>query len=86
MQQALQTQKEIETFLVEKLAMVLRTSPDQIGIDDDLATYGIDSLDAMTIMGQLSDRCGVDIDFDVVWDYTTIAEVAQYVAAEVNNG
>ncbi len=78
------TAEEIQAFLVERLASALRTTPDQIDINEDVATYGLDSLDAMNIVGQLSEWCGQDIGFDVLWDYPTIAAVADFVAKELN--
>lgn len=82
-QPKLKTEEEIQAFLAEKIALIMRTSPEEINIHDDLAIYGLDSLDAMTIMGRLSERCGYNIDFDVVWDYSSIAALAEYVAAEI---
>ncbi len=81
--QKIKTEEDIQAFLAEKLALVLRTTPDQINIHDDLATYGLDSLDAMVIMGKLSERCGVEIDFDILWDYPSIAAVSEFVANKV---
>ncbi len=79
------TEEEIQTFLAEKLAMVLRTTPDQIDIHDNLATYGLDSLDAMVIMGKLSDKCGVELDFDVLWDYPSLVAVSKFVINKIKD-
>ena len=79
----LETQAEIQAFLVEKLALALRTTPEKINVNEPLAVYGLDSLEAMTVMGQLSERCGYEFDFDVLWDYPTIAAVTEYVVNEM---
>ncbi len=81
----LTTEVEIQAFLAEKLALTLRTTPDKINIHDDLAIYGIDSLDAMTIMGKLSEQCGVSIDFDVLWDYPNIEAVSKFVVKKIRD-
>ncbi len=81
----IKTEQDIQTFLAEKLALVLRTTPDQINIHDNLATYGLDSLDAMVIMGKLSERCGVEIDFDILWDYPSIDAVSKFVAGKIKD-
>ncbi|MEM7344800.1 MAG: acyl carrier protein [Chloroflexota bacterium] len=81
----IKTPEEIQDFLINALATVLQTTDDKINPQEPLDDYGLDSLDATTVMAELSDRCGKSFDFYVLWDYPTITEVADYIATELKD-
>ncbi len=72
----------IQTWLISALAELLEIKPQQIDVQESLAYYGLNSVEAVTISGDLSDWLGRDISPNVVWDYPTIAAIAQYLASE----
>lgn len=65
------------TWLVERVAMYLNRSPADIDPDVPLSDYGLDSVYALTLSGDIEDHLGVPVEPTLVWDYPTISSLAQ---------
>jgi len=77
------TATEIEAWLVSTLATLLETSPDNIKVTEPLAYLGLNSVEAATISGDLSDWLEHDLDPNLIWNYPTITTLAEHLATEV---
>lgn len=70
----------IQHWLLEKLAEILGILPEAIDINQALAYYGLDSLIAVTLSGELETWLGRKLSPTLFYDYPTIAAIADYLA------
>ena len=78
------SKKEIEEWIVNQLAAVLNTTPDTIGLDDPLTEYGLESIEAFSLSGDLSEWLNQKLSPTLIWDYPTISQLANHLASLVN--
>lgn len=79
------TAEAIQTWLVAKLAEKLSIDPDEIEVHEQIASYGVDSMTALTLSGDLEDWLGLRLSPTLAWDYPTIAALAEQLAQEVKS-
>lgn len=72
------SQTSIQNWLVNQLSEVLSLSPNEIDITESLTRYGLDSIDAVTLVGDLEDELDMELPDTLFWDHPTIAQVAQF--------
>jgi acyl carrier protein len=72
---------EIETWLVGHLRDRLGPAAEELDPHLPFSYYGLDSLDAVALAGELEDWLGVPVMPDVAWDYPTAHAVATYLGA-----
>ncbi len=73
----------IQNWLISKLSKDLRLKPNEIDIDQPLASYGIDSITAVSFSGDLENWLGIPLSATLAWDYPSIAALAQHLAEEI---
>jgi acyl carrier protein len=73
----------IQAWLVSTLALLLEVKPHEIIINEPLAYYGLNSVEAITVSGDLSDWLGYELSPTIVWDYPTVAAIVEYLAQEM---
>ena len=73
------TQTELQQWLVTRLAAHLQVPPEAIALDQPLARLGLDSMTAVAISGELSERLCQSVSPTLVYDYPTIQTLAQHV-------
>jgi acyl carrier protein len=76
------TAAEIQTWLVSHLAGVLEIDPAEVDVTTPFDRYGLDSVAAIGITGDLEAWLGYDLDPTLLYDYPTIEAVARYLAGE----
>ncbi|NES69936.1 MAG: acyl carrier protein [Okeania sp. SIO2D1] len=72
----------IQSWLVAQLADQLSLEPDAIKVSEPLTRYGLDSIDAVTLVGDLEDWLDLELPSTLFWDYPTIEKSAQYLVSE----
>ncbi len=70
--------EKIQTWLVNQLAEQLSLDPSAISVDEPLTRYGLDSIDAVTMVGDLEDWLNEELPSTLFWDHPTIAKSAQF--------
>ncbi|WP_432402977.1 condensation domain-containing protein [Wukongibacter sp. M2B1] len=70
---------EIEKQLAQIWSGVLDNS--EFGLEDDFFDLGGNSIMGMQIINRIKERLGVEIDFEDMYDYSTISELAEYIAS-----
>ena len=70
----------IQGWLIDKLAEVLETEPNQIDVGQDFEEYGLESAEAINLSGDLEDYLGRRLPPSLLWDYQNIEALAQYLA------
>jgi acyl carrier protein len=80
------TAAEIEQWLVTQLAEILELPPAEIDVTARFDRYGLDSIAAVSLTGDLEDWLDYELDPVLMYDYPTIQGVAQYLAQELEQG
>lgn len=71
------TAEMVQCWLVGRLAEHLDVAPEEIGIDEPLADYALDSQAAVGLAGELEDLLGRELVPTLLWDHSTIREVVR---------
>ena len=70
----------IQAWLVSTLALLLEVQPHELNVNEPLSHSGLNSVEAITVSGDLSDWLGYEVSPTIVWDYPTVAAIAAYLA------
>ncbi len=81
-QNTVSPKEAISNWLVNQLADQLSMDPKTIQTSEPLTRYGLDSIDAVTLVGDLEDWLDLELPSTLFWDYPTIDESAQYLVDE----
>ncbi|MGG6293713.1 beta-ketoacyl synthase N-terminal-like domain-containing protein [Leptolyngbya sp. AN02str] len=76
------TAEKIQTWLVAQLAQRLHLNPESVDRQAPFSSYGLDSVTAVSLSGELEEWLGRRISPTLVYSYPTIAALAQYLANE----
>ncbi|MEC5160918.1 MULTISPECIES: acyl carrier protein [unclassified Janthinobacterium] len=76
------TVESIQSWIVERTASLLGVKPSKISVSDRLSDFGLESVEAFTLSGELSDLLNLKLSPTLAWDFSTIADLAEYLAAE----
>ncbi|MFN6536294.1 MAG: thioester reductase domain-containing protein [Nostoc sp. EkiNYC01] len=77
------TAADIQIFLVSNLAQLLKVETAEIDIEENLENYGLDSAQAMILVGKLEKLLGFQPSPLLLWHYPSIAALSQRLAEEV---
>ena len=70
----------IQDWLINRLAKSLEIEPQEIDIQKDFSEYGLDSVEAINLSGELESFLGCRLSPTLLWDYQNIDALAQYLA------
>jgi acyl carrier protein len=62
----------VRDWVVRYLAELLQISPRDIDLGKSLGDFGLDSVDAVIMAGELEEHFGVEIDPSVVFEFDTL--------------
>ena len=71
----------VQQWLVARVAQQLEVDADAIATSVPLAEFGLDSRATQQLAGDLETWLGRPLSPTLIWDYPTIAAVAEYVSA-----
>lgn len=72
------TEEEVAEWLTLKLSEELAIPHYEIDEEKSFADFGLDSMSAVCIAGELEEWIGVDISATLLWDYPTIRVLSNY--------
>lgn len=75
---------EIQQWLVRQVAEALEISPDEIEVDRPVQSYGVDSMQAVTIIAGLEDWLHIRFESNPLEDHPTIESLARFAADPVD--
>lgn len=78
-----QIRKNIESWLVVKLAERLEVKTDDIDIYKDFIDYGLNSIEAVNLSGELENFIGRKMPPTLLWDYPNISALVKYLVEEI---
>jgi acyl carrier protein len=80
------TEDAIRTWLITNIASVVNLDPASIDVRQTFDNYGLDSLQAVSLSGDLETWLNREISPTVVWDYPTVEQLARHLSANHVNG
>lgn len=75
---------EVLSWLTLKFADWLEVASDELDSQQPIASYGLDSISAVTLSVQLEEELGVELDTAVLWDRPTLASLAEHLSEKLN--
>ncbi|MCX3060976.1 acyl carrier protein [Streptomyces beihaiensis] len=69
---------ELRGWLTARLAIYLDRPQESLDDRTPLAEFGMDSVAALSLCGDLEDEKGLVVDPTLVWDHPTIADLVSY--------
>lgn len=70
--------RKLEIWMQQKIAELVNLSASRVSIDKDFSSYGLDSMGAVQLSGALEAYLGVSVPPGLVYDYPSIAQLAEY--------
>ncbi|MGK7936864.1 MAG: acyl carrier protein [Xenococcaceae cyanobacterium] len=80
MNSSVSNQTAIANWLIQQLSEQLSLDKSSISVSEPLTRYGLDSIDAVTMVGDIEDILDVELPSTLFWDYPTIAKSSQFLA------
>lgn len=74
------TAEELQSWLVTHVAAVINTPPEQLDIKQPFTAYGISSVDAVNLSGELEDWLNSELSPTLLYAYPTIEALVGYLA------
>lgn len=74
------TADEIQAWLLERLTHFLEIPADEIDPDIPLAEYGLESVYAFALSGEIEDHLGLAVEPTLLWDVDTVAALTAHLA------
>ena len=68
------------------LAQLLGIDPREIDPDESLVSYGLGSVQALTLMGELEEWTGRELSATLIWDYPTLNAITKYLSDDSVSG
>ena len=69
-----------QQWLKIKIASLAALKFEEIGVDEPFASYGLDSLSAISLSSDLEDLTKLKLPATLAWDYPTIAQLSKFLA------
>lgn len=79
------TESEITAFVVARIAILRHRDPDTVDIDRAFNELGVDSLDAVSLVGDIEERFAVVIDPVELFDHPTPSALAIMIATRISS-
>ncbi|MFL6335772.1 MAG: type I polyketide synthase, partial [Pyrinomonadaceae bacterium] len=76
--------EEICDWLVSQIAAELGTDPRQVSVQKPFAQYGLDSVAAVSLISDLEDWLGRELEPTLIWDYPNVESLARYLTGEMD--
>ena len=80
------TTESIQEWLIAQLAEHLGLPSEGIDTHRPITTYGLDSITGISLAGDLEAWLQLQLSPTLLWDYPTIASLAQHLTHEVQRG
>jgi acyl carrier protein len=75
----------IQNFLITQVAALQSIDPADIDVREPFATYGLSSVAALTISGDLETFLSRRLEPTLVWDYPTIQLLSEFLVSDLRD-
>ncbi|MDO0931745.1 acyl carrier protein [Streptomyces sp. NPDC051954] len=79
------TEQSLIDWLTTRVGAYLRRDPAEIDPTVPLAEYGLDSVAALSLCGDVEDHFGIPVDPTAAWDFPTVRALAGHLWKELEN-
>ena len=79
-QNIVKDEQELEKWLRNELAAILKVAPDTLDRRKHFVQYGLGSLQATALITRLAEQSGRSLSISLPWDYPTIEALSQHLA------
>jgi acyl carrier protein len=76
------TVESLSTWLVDRIAIYLKRTPAEIEASVPLAEYGLDSVAALSLCGDIEESFDLVLEPTVAWDFPTVQALAGHLVEE----
>jgi acyl carrier protein len=77
------TVEGLTAWLVERVAIYLQRDPEEIDPGEPLAAYGLDSVAALSLCGDVEEDFDLVLDPTAAWDHPTATAFAEHIFEEL---
>ena len=74
---------ELQSWLIERVATYCREKTSSIDPNVNFSSYGLDSVFALSLVGDIEDYLGFELETTVIWDYPSIFELVNQIESQV---
>ena len=74
---------QMRAWLTERVAYYVERDPGDIDADTPIASYGLDSVYAFALCGDIEDEFSLNVEPTLVWDFGTVAALAARLASDL---
>lgn len=74
-----QDNTELHQWTIERVAEYCRRNPTDIDPNESFTSYGMDSVYALALVGDIEDRLGHPIAATAIWDHPTVNKLVAFV-------
>ncbi len=78
--------EELRSWLAGRIGYYLERPADTIGRDTPLSEYGLDSVFAFALCGDLEDLLEIVLDPTLIWDYKTVDALTKHLSERLAHG
>ena len=82
MEKQLQSQRDIQGWLITEISRRLKLSPDRIDPRSAFVEHGLDSLQSVALIGDLEKCLDKKLEPTLTWDYPSIEALANYLSEQ----
>lgn len=75
-------ERDFRHWLITRLSEYLQRPADEIGAHTPFAEYGLDSVAALSLYGDIEEEFGLFLEPTVAWDHPTADDLAHHLAEE----
>ncbi|MFW1762810.1 acyl carrier protein [Acinetobacter calcoaceticus] len=68
------------------VAKEMRVEPQTLDPQQKFTSYGLDSIVALSVSGDLEDLTQLELEPTLLWDYPTINALAEYIVSQLEQG
>lgn len=80
------TADDLRQWVLARVAYYIEGEPENIDPDAKLVGYGLDSVYALTLCGDIEDEYGLVVDPTLAWDYPTVNAIVGYLGEQLAAG
>jgi len=74
---------EMENWLINKVAEHLSMDSEKISVHEELVLYGLDSMSAIMISGDIEEKLNIELPSTTLWDYPTIDAIMSFLKDKI---
>jgi acyl carrier protein len=76
------SERAFRAWLINRLSLYLQRGESEIAVNVPFAEYGLDSVAALSLFGDIEDEFGLYLEPTVAWDHPTVAALASFLVEQ----